>query len=72
MAKVDAKVIATRSPIILITRMALSCLHGAPGFLPGFCIGVERSYPQACRRYVMGITQILFFKALGKSLQAAF
>jgi hypothetical protein len=64
MAMLDAKVTASKSPIILIIRMALSCLHGTPGFLPGFCIGVERSYPQACRQYVMGITQILFFRAL--------
>jgi hypothetical protein len=47
MAKVDAKVIAVRSPIILIIPMALSCLHGAPVFIPGFGI-VEEDHTPIC------------------------
>src|ERR1700732_2142124 len=64
MAKPEAKLVATRSPIMV--RIALSCLHEAPGSLPGFGIGWQRPYACGGRRSVTGITEMWVYCFYGR------
>ena len=63
-AMLDARATASKNPIILIIRIAISCLHGAPVFIPGLRDCWRTPYSYLRRRSVTGITRILFFKVL--------
>ena len=69
--QVDAKVITKRSPIILIIRMALSCLHElrVSSRLRDW---LERAYAYLCRDNVTGITKCVFFQRPLKKAPSCF